>query len=116
MGWDCAKNGIGGVIVEAGEVKGFPKRLNELITAFSYERWPSAHRLDKPPKIENNNLILAIIQRLKTSEVRKNQLREAITKREVEKFVKEVNVFPKDYKQHKGYVEILLYVLRRVFE
>ena len=116
MGWDCAKSGIGGVIVEAGEFKGLPRRLNEIITAFSYERWPSAHRIEKTPKIKNNDLIMGIMERLEASAERKNQLREVITEEEVEDFVKDVHVFPKDYKQHRGYVEILVYVLRKISE
>jgi hypothetical protein len=115
MGWDCAKNGVGGIIVEAGEIRGIPKRLNEIIAAFSYERWPSAHRIDKNPKTENKDLVKGIMERLETSAERKSQLREVITEEEVEEFVRDVHVFPMDYKQHRGYIEILIYCLRKLF-
>ncbi|UCG90685.1 MAG: hypothetical protein JSU57_02850 [Candidatus Heimdallarchaeota archaeon] len=55
------------------------------------------------------------MERLEVSAERKNQLREVITEEEVEEFLRDVHVFPKDYKQHRGYVEILIFILRKYF-
>lgn len=114
LGWDFAHSGLGGIVIEFGDQTGSPRRLNEIVSAMSRERWPKDHGINAIAKIRTGDLTRGVVKRLDISGKRLDAFEEVVAndvKNIIEAFNDSIRV---GVGRSQGYLDILIEYLIQI--